>query len=89
MKEINGWNCLYAENITYYKQYEDGEYKAICMFQLEDTDGNNDRWVAICGYGDTADEAIEQLDIMPWCFSDIMSKDDLAEALLNYMKDGH
>lgn len=84
---VNGWHLEYPENLTYWKQFKDGGFKAVCIYKLEDTIEDEDRWVTNCGYGDTSEEAIEQLGIMPWCFSDVMTKSDVMEALLNYMRD--
>ena len=79
---VNGWNLVHPENLTYWKK-RDNCCVAVCLFQLNEND--NDSWIILKGIGDTVDEALEDLDIMPFTISDVGSRDTVEWMLLNWI----
>ena len=90
-KYINGWNLEYAENMTYWKK-GNNSYKAVSLYWLDTVRGDEgynpegDSWVILEAYGDTVDEALEALDIMPFPISDVMPRKDAEYTMLEWFK---
>ena len=90
-KYINGWNLEYAENMTYCKK-GNNSYKAVSLYWLDTVEGDegynpeHDSWVILEAYGDTVDEALEALDIMPFPISDVMPRKDAEYTMLEWFK---
>lgn len=79
----NKWELIHPENLTYAKRCNNGMYHVICMYHL----GDSDLWIATSADGDTLDDALEMLDIMPLPISDEMSRNDLEYTILQYVEE--
>lgn len=90
--EANGWNLESPDNLSYWKQVDLDFYKAICLYWLDTTRGDEgwnperDAWCVIEAEGDTAGEALEALDIMPWTISDVGRRVEVEKMLLDYIE---
>ena len=84
---INDWELIYPENLTYVRKHN-GIYFVVCMFNIGDDGDGFDYWVAHEASGDTVDDALEMLDIMPFPISDEMTRTDLEYTLLKYLEEG-
>lgn len=82
-KYINGWNLEYAENMTYWKE-GNNSFRAVCLYQLDTIEGND--WVILEAYGDTLEEALEALDVMPFPISDVMPRNDAEYTMIEWFK---
>lgn len=95
---INGWNLVYPENLTYWKERKPNRnrknsiYVAVSLYWLDTIRGDegynpeHDSWVILKGIGDTVEEALEDLDIMPGVISDVGRRDDIENVLFTWME---
>lgn len=87
---VGNWNRYDPETMTYWKQ--DGNvYTAICLLWYDagiNEEGRplTDTFVIIEGTGDDLESALENLDIMPFCISDVMTKANATKTMMEYMK---
>ena len=84
---IGDWKLIYPENLTYVRE-KNGSYSAICMFNIGDNGDGFDYWIVHEASGDTVDDALEMLNIMPFPISDEMTRTDLEYTLLKYLEEG-
>ena len=90
-KNINGWNLEYTENMTYWKK-GNNSYRAVSLYWLDTVEGDegynseHDSWVILEAYGDTLEEALEALDIMPFPISDVMPRKDAEYTMIEWFK---
>ena len=79
---VNGWNLKYEGNMTYYKVFGK-RVEAICLFCLED----DNVWLGFFANGDTLDEAVESLDIMPFTIVKADNRMEAEKRMIKYMKE--
>jgi len=90
-KHINGWNLEYPENMTYWKKGKNS-FRAVSLYWLDTVDGDegynpeHDSWVILDAYGDTLEETLEALDIMPFPISDVMPRKDAEYTMIDWFK---
>ena len=90
-KYINGWNLEYPENMTYWQKC-DNFFVAVSLYWLDTVEGDEgynpegDSWVILKAYGDTLEEALEGLDIMPFPISDVMPRKDAEYTMIEWFK---
>lgn len=93
--EINGWKLAYPDvtDPFYVKDFGRGKgYTALCLMWLDTVRGDEgynadgDVWTIIEADGNTAEDALEALDIMPFSISDVGRRVEVEEMLLNYIR---
>lgn len=89
---INGWEfTLDPIGMTYWKQFG-SRYEVISLFWMDTVKGDEgyypggDCWIGISADGNTLDDAVEMLDIMPFTVVETMRRAEAEKELIKYME---
>lgn len=90
--EINGWEyILDPYGMSYWKE-RDTHYDVICLMWIDTVKGDDgynsqaDAWCGVIADGNTLDDALEMLDIMPFEITNVMRREEAEKELINYME---